>query len=90
MSQKQKMLEWPEKGSAFSLLAHFVLFVLAPGLPGRKLCSFSLHTASELYALAISLVLFMWLGSSIMRAGHDLQLTNTAKCSNTIAGLTWE
>lgn len=30
-------------------------------------------------ALGISLVLFMWLGSSIMRTGHDLQLSNTSE-----------
>ena len=67
--------------SAFSLAGAFCAFCIGSGFAsGQEVMQF--FTAYGIWsfgALAISMVLFMWLGSSIMRAGHDLQLTNTSE-----------
>lgn len=66
--------------SAFSLAGAFCAFCIGSGFAsGQEVMQF--FTAFGLWsfgALAISMVLFMWLGSSIMRAGHALQLSNTS------------
>ncbi len=66
--------------SAFSLAGAFCAFCIGSGFAsGQEIMQF--FTAYGIWsfgALAVSMLLFMWLGSSIMQAGFKLQLQNTS------------